>query len=571
MSSNTIDLLNTTPFFYRIHGEDKEIKSIRYVYESNAYMFQARKSKTVQSGTLEKIWASLNHLLLWAKTHKVEGDSEADFKRADEEWEFKKQFIYSFTLFIHDMHKELTDVNFMDMCINKLNMEKLNAYGKKPELKDIYSKILTEWVERLLDNAVLMRGIIKYAHEYTNLNSLEKVTKNKHRIEVSLNRYDLFAIIVFVIIAKIIHLAFSVYSTSTKAEEIVVRPVMKVIENLKYKIIDFYHNEYPGEILMIQEMMQNNYEENIISYIESTVSKLLEKEKNRPVFENVGFTEIRAKNFIRNITLTSLFKILPVYDKDENSADTLIPFIGAADTDWRDYRYVSNCVIMYMNKTIRDALKNNSKVSTSNISRTIVDDSTDNNTMYKQEVYLESRNTSVLERKKKIISLLHRWCEDKRLSIGEFEQNLNIDELQIGPTPLRHYMLTTLMNELSEDIVAQKLLDKNTIANLVIVLSHRLKELGYIKLSTALISRGVSSEGSVSLHEEKENIKRLKKYKISPEKTEAYISDIASRHYYPNDLTIAQVDISSEFVKFLKDRESKKFKLIDAHIYQYAK
>ena len=566
-------LLRIPPYFQVYEETSGEKGCMKFWYDTKLYSFQTSVSKTLKGSTIEKLCSGLNHLLLWAKDMKNEyTDNEYINSVNKRQNDFKRDFIAKITLYIHEAHSLITSESFKN--IKFARMQERNESGERPTESSVLSDILSEQIMKLVDDPVLMTGILHYVNEFININSLDKKSNNNmkrpQKIDVSFNSLDLFGITVLIVITKFIQLIFSVYPVSTKADEIVFNPINRVLEVLQEKILNFYRDELAALPAELVEISENDYQANIIDYVYTMVDKEMARERNRAVFENVGISSNLSKNRILRTLFTSLYKIIPVLDTNEiKRATTKITDVYTTQDNWYEFKYVSNTIITYVNDTIRRIHANNSKCSTEVISHTTADDSTETNITYKQEMFLESRNKQALQRKKEIIRLLSRWCEDYRSKIPEYDAELSAYNIHIVETPLRAFVLTAVMNELNEDVTATQLIDKNTMINLLVVISHRLKILGYPNISTALLASGVSDNNANSIDYCMEDIKKLKKYMIDPIKTERYIKDIAGRTYVVYQSNNGRITIEDEFIRLLKAKENPEFRFVDVNIYVY--
>lgn len=568
-----LDLLRITPFFY-MHVMEDNVKAtcMQYIYEADRFYFQTTSSKTMNMKMLQTLCSGLNHLLLWAKDLNY-NYSEDEFTNSliRRDNELKQKFIIEFTKYIHQLHQLMTSDEFKALCYTRMQNSPIKSNGTRCTESDIQSQILVEQITEFMDNPILMTGVIKYVYDYYNMNSAEKPSRSmRQKTEINLNEHDLFGMVITTVLSKIVHLAFSTYPTTTKADELVFDPISTIISKLKEKILEFYENELMASPMVLSTIMENDYESNIVDYMYSIIDKEIGKERNRSVFENVGITENKSKNRILHTIFSSFYKIIPVLDSDEirkAKVKTSIEYLY--QENWRDFRYVSNNYIRYINSTLHKIADHNAKHATSVLTHTTADDTTETNITYKQEMFLETRNKVALERKKELISLLGKWCELYRLNLSDYESKLSSHNLHIIDTPLRSFIMTTIMNELNEDVTATQLIDRNTTLNLLVVMSHRLLEMGYPNMSKALLARSMTESSSHKIEYYMDDIKKLRKYMIDPVKTERYIKDIAGRSYVVYDSMNGAITITEEFIKFLKEKENPNYKLINGNIYEY--
>lgn len=564
------DLLNIPPYFHMYDALEGGSGCMRYIYDTNVYGFNTKVSKTMTSSTLQTLSSGLNHLLAWAKDLLPEySESEYNNEKARRENEFKRKFILEFTIYLHDLHKLLTSDSFHSLCYSRMALDPIKPNGQRPTESNVLASILGEKIIEFMDNPVLMTGILKYVYQYSRIDVNKQSAQ--HLIDVNLNKHDIFAFMATSTLGKIVHLAFSVYSTSTKAEVIVFDSISIILKKIKDKIIDFHHDVLYTNALEMSEILENDFEEHIIDYLYSRIDLHLNAETNRSVFENIGISDTKTRNTILRTTLTSIYKFIPVDDSSEvQSSNSKDADQFKYQKNWRDFRYVANAMIKYVNTIVKNVSKASGKYSTEVTTHTTVDDSTETNITYKQEMFLESRNKQSLYRKKHMLRRLSRYCVDKLVTEVDPVILANVPAKLPIDNPLRSYMLIVVMNEMFEDVSTIQLLQTNNKINLIIVIADKLYKLGYTQLAGGVIASAVGQNTAELLPNQLEVISKLRKYTIDPVKTTRYITDIVCRLYIGSGVDMAPtITITDEFLDFLKKKEDKNFRLLDNNILTY--
>lgn len=566
-----------TPLFEMVLEDEKSEKSVKYMYDNQGMNFQCPNSKTTQSKSLSKIVAGLNHLLNWAKAEDWSYNTEEEYQEKLKENKLKRDFINRLTLFLNNIYKDVTDSDFTNRCFLRLHSLGKNEYGESYDLERVYSDVLQGHIEDFMADDILMRGIIKYSYEFHYNNSESNKTMNAKAY--NLNAHDLFALACITVIVKLVFIGFSVFAPNCKSDYIVYNPSMYIIENIQSKIIEFCENDLHLPPLVMSEILNNKTSDNIINYLMSNIDNILSLEKNSAIFSNIGITLNSRKLRAFKTTITALYKYVPIYDpvsrNGEHLGDKQTEKIKSqnytVEKDWYNYHYVTNGIMKFITQTMSNIIKNNNKERTNATTKTVSDDTSDSSVTYKQEMFLEARNVTALKNKKATISLLKKWCLDHIDTLKEYEQSLDMHVIQIGNTPLRQYMLTVLMNEVAEDLTAMQLIDKNTISLLMLMVSYKLYNLGYRDLAQGVLAKEATDEGNYSIDNKLFQIHCLKKYQMNPFRTERYIRNIATRAYIliTNTRNIS-VDISTDFIDFLTERENHHIKLIDDFIFKYA-
>ena len=184
----------------------------------------------------------------------------------------------------------------------------------------------------------------------------------------------------------------------------------------------------------------------------------------------------------------------------------------------------------------------------------------------KQEIMLERRSISDMNRRRKNIRLLKEYVNDYIVK----NDLINIGISGIVPTPLTDFFIIKLLSEIAEDTLTLKLLDKKTYSALGLVIANKLMSKGWYVLGNAILcDQATPSEVAGFLDDKMDRISKLRKYHTNPSRTLEDIRNITG-YDYKNLKNGTIIHIANDFIQFLINDQIDNFIFIDdAYIYDY--
>ena len=521
-------------FFKEVNSNQK---SLIFCLNGTEYAFVGPNTKGVVEKSAIKIVAGLNHMYSWAY------DTGRD------------KFINKLNLFFVEMYNTLKHPSFRNQVLNDVKERKFKSTQEATAYH--YIKFVNN-----IDQDILL-GVIEYIDD----NIVENTTN-----EETLDNEDIFILTCIMTISKIMLIGVSLLERY-KLENYLYIPIIKSVDRMADLLAWYYYNVKGDRGKKYIKVSSGDFNNNIYRFFYNELTNEFIG-NNTSLFRNNGYSIDRIANEQYMTGICTISKSIPIAEDQRASV------VFEMGDDWRKYKFINKNTVKYLKGIIHNMIGDKLGVPFKGVISIMKYENTENDFRYesamKQEVMLEKRSTSNMNKRRKNIktlkNLLNKIIKEKDL--------LNDDSLKyskyITYTELTDFFVIKFLSEIAEDSLSMKLLDKNTYHSLMLVIANRLHEAGWEKLSKALLSHQISpSEPAGYLDDVMNDIVRLRKYHTHPSKCLTSIKSIVSydfkRYESIEEKTVLKLyHIRDEFIQFLINDQIDKFVFLqNEYIYDY--
>lgn len=512
-------------------------KVITLVHDTLEYPFVLPNSKgasTTKSAI--KIVDGLNHLYAWA--HDVE------------DWDF----INKLNLFFIDMCNTFKDPTFREGNLNDWQQ------GIYPSTAEASAAKFKKQIDNI--DMDIIRGVIKYVNDNIVVNTVDDEDMDPNSDQ--LDNEDIFLLTCIVTLTKFMIVGVSLLERY-KLEKYIYRPLLGLIDKVQDVMADYYWNHAYERGEKYQKVRSIDFKNSIYRFFYAELTKKFEN-NNVALFRNNGHSIDKIANDHYVTGICTIAKCNPINIHKKTSE------YYSHGKNYRDYKFVNKNTVKYVKDIIHNMIGDKLGVTFGAVISILrYDRYSEQNDRYdsaiKQELMLEKKSVSDMEKRKHNIELLKLYIKDKITN-----ENITIPEIGARPvpTPLSDFFIIKILAELSEDVLSLKLIDKANYLLLTLIIADRLEKENWHTLATALRSNQLSpSELPRQLNRFMDtHITRLKKYHINDKKCLESIVNIVGFDY-KNTATNDIRHITEEFLQFLINDQSVPILLMDKYIYDY--
>lgn len=506
-------------------------KNLVFVLGNSDYVFIGPNTKGVVAKSAKKIVAGLNHMFSWAYGTE------------------KYNFVNKLNIFFVELHNHINNPAFKNNIITDTkdgkfdNVQLATAY--------YYKKFINNIDQEIFD------GIVEYVDNNIVENTDNEVTE--------LDSEDLFLITCIMTITKVMIVGVSLLERF-KLENYLYEPLILATDKFQNSMANYYYNFKHERGERYAKIRHKDFKNTIYTYFYNVLSKEFEK-NNSGLFRNNGFSVDRIANDHYITGLCTISKGVPILVTARTSQ------LYTLEDDWREYKFVNKNTIKYLESTLHNMIGDKLGTPFGGVISVIkYDRSTEGNdynfyeSAMKQEIMLERRSISDMNRRRRNIRLLKEYVNDYIVK----NDLLNTGISGIVPTPLTDFFIIKLLSEIAEDTLTLKLLDKKTYSALGLVIANKLMSKGWYLLGNAILcDQATPSEVAGFLDDKMDRISKLRKYHTNPSRTLEDIRNITS-YDYKNLKNGTIIHIANDFIQFLINDQIDNFIFIDdAYIYDY--
>ena len=506
-------------------------KNLVFVINGTEYSFVGPNTKGVVMKSAKKLVAGLNHMLAWAYANE------------------KYHFINKLNTFFLDLHNTVTHPSFRDRCI-----------------ADVYEGIFANiqlatahYYKKFINNMDI--DIYHGITEYVDSNIVENIEEDK----CDLDHEDLFLIICLITVTKIMIVGVSLLERF-KLENYLYEPLLIATDKFQDTMSMYYYNIKNERGEKYFKIRSKDFKNTVYRYFYNELSREFEG-NNTGLFRNNGFSIDRIANDQYITALCTISKHLPVYIDNKTSQ------LYTLKDDYTTFKFVTKNTLRYLESTLHNMIGDKlgtpfgGVISIIQYNRSAESDHNFYESAMKQELSLERKSSSDMERRRHDIKLLKAYVNDK---VQEYKL-LEKYSISIIPTPLTDFFIIKLLSEIAEDTLTLKLLDKKTYCCLALLISYKLQTRNWPNLGNAVLSDQISPSEIAKFFDKPllNKITSLRKYHTNPVNALEDIKKIVGHDYkktYENKI----IHITEEFIQFLLNDQIDKFLFIDdAYIYDY--
>lgn len=509
--------------YFKNVNEDQ--KNLVFILNGMEYAFIGPNTKGAVTKSAIKIVAGLNHMFQWAYDNK------------------KYDFINKLNIFFVELYNNIHNPSFRDKVVVDVkegrfpNTQQATAYH--------YKKIIDNMDNQIYDGVV----------DYIANNIIENTDDTE-----DLSPEELFVVTCVFTITKLMIVGVSLLERF-KLENYLYEPLIHSIDKFQDAMAMYYYNVKQDREKYYQ-IKSSDYKNSIYRFFYNELHKEFER-NNVGLFRNNGYSIDRVANDHYITGLCTLSKCIPILIEARTSEQ------HTAETDYKKSKFINKNTIKYIKGVIHNMIGGKLGVTFGAVISVIKYERTEGDNRFenamKQEVMLERRSISDMERRRKNIKLLKEYVKDMTV-----KYDLLKNSFPIIPTPLTDFFIIKLLGEISEDALTLKLLDKKTYYCLSLLIAYKLRERRWIGLADAVLSnQATPSDIAKYLDDKMDNISKLRKYHTNPPKCLENIKKIVGLDY-KNTSKNSIIHIGNEFIQFLLNDQIDKFIFInDAYIYDY--
>lgn len=505
-------------------------KNLVFIVHGTEYTFIGPNTKGVVIKSAKKIVAGLNHMFAWAYDNG------------------KYEFMNKMNIFFVDLYNYLTadsfkDNIYIDVKENRFpNVQLATAYHYKKFINNM--------------DIDIYNGIIEYVDNNIIENTDDEV--------VSLDNEDLFLITCIMTITKVMIVGVSLLERF-KLENYLYEPLIVATDKFQDGMANYYYNIKQERGERYAKIRSKDFKNSIYTYFYNELTKEFER-NNVGVFRNNGYSVDRIANDHYITGLCTISKGIPILVTARTSQ------LYTLEDDYKEYKFINKNTVKYLEGTLHNMIGDKlgtpfgGVISVIKYDRSSESDHNFYESAMKQEVVLERKSVSDMDRRRHNIKLLKEYVNDMIIKYDL----LNKYPTAIMPTPLTDFFIIKLLSEISEDTLTLKLLDRKTYIGVALVIANKLKTKGWKNLGDAVLSDSLTpSDVAKFLGDKMDRITRLRKYHTNPTNALEDIQKICG-YDYKNTITGTMLHITSDFVQFLLNDQIDKFIFIDdAYIYDY--
>ena len=495
------------------------------------WSFISHNSKGPTQKSMYKIVVGLNHILAWAyDTGEL-------------------LFANKVNLFFVEMYNTLTDPKFREQVLMDVKEKKFSTTMQASAYH--FKKLIGNM------DIDIIKGIIKYVDENTIVNTVDEDNKK----EDALDNEDIFLLTCVITISKFTMVGLSLLE-KYKLENYTYEPLLELIVKIQDVMADYYYNVKGDRGERYQKVINVDFKNSLYRFFYSELREEFEK-NNVVLFRNNGHSVDKIANDHYVTGICTIYKCIPIVVSEAVSTQ------HTGNEYWKS-KFVNKNTVKYVKSTIRKLINDKLGVTFGAVISTIkfekYNEKSDRfSAAIKQELALERKSSSDMEKRRKNIKLLKLFAKEK----VETENLLNIEQYPTT-TPLADFFIVKLLSEIGEDVLSLKLIDRKTYFLLTLVIAERLRKDGWYNLSNALKSTHISPYTiPKQLDRFMNNITKLGKYHINSQKCLESIIEVVGFDYKdPAENRI--IHITEEFIQFLiNDQQDEIIIMNDRYIYDY--
>ncbi len=509
-------------------------KKITLIHDTLEYPFVLPNTKGISNiKSAITLVDGLNHLYAWAH------DAE------------EYNFINKMNLFFIDSYNTFSDTAFRE---SNLNDWQKGIYTSTAEASAAKFK-------KYIDNMDpdIIRGVIRYVSNNMEVNTIDDVDTSTDQLD----NESIFLLTCVITLTKFMMVVISLLE-KYKFEKYVYKPLITLIDKIQDEMSDYYWNQtYERELYA--KVRSVDFKNSIYRFFYTELTKKFEH-NNVQLFRNNGHSIDKIANDHYITAICTITKCIPVNIHKKTSEQF------TRGKNYKDYKFINKNTVKYIKNTINHIITGKLGVTFGAVISILKYDNARQNDHYdtaiKQEISLEKKSISDMEKRRYHISLLKTYIKDE-ITKG----NIKIPDIGARPvvTPLSDFFIIKVLSEISEDVLSLKFIDKVNYTLLTLIIADKLERENWNTLAIALRSNQLSpSDLPRQLNKYMDNITRLKKYHINPKKCLEDITNIVGFDY-KNTVTNEIRHITDEFLQFLLNDQIDTFKILDVYIYDYDK
>ena len=529
---------NNIAYFQEVQSNDN---MIRFIYNGLVIEFVTEKDRNMKNDNREYIVDGLNHLLEWAYENK------------------KDRFLNQFAMFIIMLKNNLTSDSFK----NRVN-DAIKESSGKDEIDYIKGRLYADVFSNI--SVDVLYGILEYTKDNLVFNSQTNLKAQKIPSDVpSLEDLDIFIIGIIITICKLITLGAILLGKRGKLTAYTVDTIIMCMNVVTYNVMPGYLYD-TGQMDAYNDIGRIDLHDNIYIYLRDIIGQFMEK--NAPTTELLELNGKSRSNLIKEVidyTLSTLYKIVPIDLSKENSE----PFHTGKPIE--NYKFTARNIVNYTKKIIKinHEYKNNKAKHTNVVKAKKVAENVgvgNSILIHKQELRVEKKDSKELLRRKNHMKILSKYCREY------IEEHKIVHNHNLMRNNLTEFFIIKLLNEISEDHITMKLMNSELYGNLILMISHRLKD-KYFNLSNALLaSRMIPRPLTADMKTEVESrFSKLRLFIIDKDRFEDNFYRIVENDYIfsDNNNSTYGINITESFFAFLKDDQDKTFEFLERYLYEY--